>query len=584
MTRVAPLLFWLLAGLAVPAAHATTSAKINHTEVFSGETIQLQIETDQDGGEPDLTILEPLFSVTGRSESSQISMVNGAVTRKRAWTIGLRAKQEGRVTIPAISVGSERTQPITITVRPLASANDDGSEPFLVEVEVDTASPYVQQQVIYTMRIWQSMSAREASITEPAHSDILAQRLGEDRVFEQMRHNQRYRVVERRYAIFPQSSGEITLDGPEFQGMVTDPRGGGSSPFDNLLGGRGVFGRDPFGAMLGRSLQVRASGPPVTLSVKPRPASATGSHWLPAQSVRLTANLQPNAEHYKLGEPITYEIVLAAEGLTGEQLPDIPFDSVTGAGVYPDQGSTTTDATARGVLGQRVQKMALLPNAAGELTLPALELPWWNTRTNRAETATLPARTLQIVGTPATRPAAPNPAPQALTQAPPPADSAPAQIPPPTVSGSRQAWIVATVALLLWLLTLLAWWWDRRRQRAGMASAGSSPEAVTPDADARAIKQACAEDDAAATRQALLGWARERWPTQSITSLADVARQLSAEREVSQAITELDRSLYSQQRGTWDGTAFWQLLQPCLKQSAHPADESAEPVAPLYPG
>src|SRR5210317_2048083 len=104
ITRVAPLIFWLLAGLAVPAAHATTSAKINHTEVFSGETIQLQIETDQDGGEPDLTILEPLFSVTGRSESSQISMVNGAVTRKRAWTIGLRAKQEGRVTIPAISV------------------------------------------------------------------------------------------------------------------------------------------------------------------------------------------------------------------------------------------------------------------------------------------------------------------------------------------------------------------------------------------------------------------------------------------------------------------------------------------------
>ncbi|MBD4430644.1 protein BatD, partial [Xanthomonas citri pv. citri] len=50
--------------------------------------------------------------------------------------------------------------------------------------------------------------------------------------------------------------------------------------------------------------------------------------------------------------------------------------------------------------GSREEREALVPEQAGRIELPALEVVWWNTREDRLERTSLPPRTLEVAAAP----------------------------------------------------------------------------------------------------------------------------------------------------------------------------------------
>src|SRR5690606_36548827 len=97
-----------------------------------------------------------------------------------------------------------------------------------------------------------------------------------------------------------------------------------------------------------------------------------------------------------VGDPITRTITVTAEGLTGAQLPALPSFTLNDLNIYQDQAQIDDQKNNGKIISSRTETSAIVAAKAGDYTLPALTIHWWNTRTQEFETATLPASGLSV--------------------------------------------------------------------------------------------------------------------------------------------------------------------------------------------
>ena len=417
------------------------------------------------------------------------------------------------------------------------------------------------------------------------------QRLGTDREYATVRNGRRYQVIERRYAIFPQTSGALELDAPVFSGEIPDSGRKRSSPLRRFLGKDSFFGSDPFEDMLTPTRRVRVRGEPLSMDVMPRPEAANSTHWLPAQQLELKGGWQPDSGDVQVGEPVTLMLELEALGLTGAQLPDLVPEAVDGFRLYPDQAQHATETSETGVTGRLQQKVAFIPERSGELHLPAVEVLWWDTQTNQERVATLPGRTMevlqaqehfsQVAGDDASFGASVG---EVADQ-----DMPDRSILDPartaslstikTVSG-LWPWISAALATG-WLLTLFMWWWrTHRSQVAASETTSIAPKSQRAAAARKQFLSACKANDSASARQSLLAWAATHWRENPPRGLEALANRLPDE-EAREALAELNRALYKE-GNQWEGAR----LAKCLNRLPGLdviASKNTTLIPPLYP-
>lgn len=535
--------FLLLSILAGQAAAAGLFARVDRTQLSIDETLELSLESQGGAvfGKPDLQPLDDLFEVFDTRQVNQLSSSNGEARAITRWLITLRPKQTGYVIIPPLQLGDWRSEPITLLVQEsLKSSDSDQLAPIFIDASVDQESVYVQAQVILTLRIYHSVSLYDDSTLSPLQMpEALVERLGEPRTYEKTINGIRHGVIEVRYALFPQKSGELTIPAQLFSATTVT---GGSNPL--------------FGSRSGRSTQVRSPSIPLTVKAKPAdyPADAP---WLPARSLTLVEAWSPEPDQAQAGESLTRSLLLKAEGLTSTQLPAIGSAQSAELRRYPDQPNLANEVGATGLIGSREQREALIPTRSGTLQLPALEVVWWNTVEDRLERTTLDKRTLNVADNPN------------LVQ--PPAEQ-PVAIPAPVEQQLLWPWQLSTAFFALSTLVGFGLWTRARRQPAVLRALqpGPTPRSLLDD-----LRRACQANDSHATRQALDAWARQQPET-----LADMAARFVP---LSDALDGLNGALYSEAGQRWQGDALWQAIQalpPAITPSIE-QDQSALP--PLYP-
>ncbi|KAA0906842.1 protein BatD, partial [Aquicoccus porphyridii] len=117
------------------------------------------------------------------------------------------------------------------------------------------------------------------------------------------------------------------------------------------------------------------------LQVRPKPADyPADAPWMPARALSISESWSPQPEQAQVGESLTRNVLLKVEGLSGTQLPPLPLPDVQGLRRYPDQPQLADQSTDQGLIGSREEREALVPEQAGRIELPALEVVWWNTR------------------------------------------------------------------------------------------------------------------------------------------------------------------------------------------------------------
>jgi hypothetical protein len=597
------------------AVAARLQASIDRTRIAEGDTVTLSVVAPGDtAGTPDLDSLRNDFDILDQGQSTRMTIVNGHASSTREWRFILAPKHTGKLTIPSLTVDGLSSSPLGLDVVPASQAGQLGqSRPVMVEVDAEPKDPFVQGQVIYTVRLLYRVPLRQASLSDPTSDNAMIQKLGDDKHYSTYRDGQRYEVVERRYAVFPQRSGTVSIDPPILSAAVVEQRRNqGPSAPDPMFGGdpfrnfQRFFGRDPFAdmdSMFAQTRPIQVRGRQLSLNVKPQPAAAP-SPWLPAESVQISDTWAPDPPVFRVGDPVTWTIAITAQGVSASQLPDITPSVPSALKVYPDKAQTKTRAEGDDLVAMKIIKLALVPTAEGTVTLPEVRLPWWDTQINKQRYAVLPARTIKVLPPPpgvaapppAPAPAAPaTPAPAAssagtearLATSPAPG-GATSVTSGPMLAGSYWPWIAAGL-LLTWLVTTGLWL--RERGRAGgrglreRTVPGDKPPAAPPIGKIRArIERACLQGDPRGTREALIAWAAVRWPMDPPRRLEAIAQRLGG--AAGDTLRELDRQLYGSGAATWDGAAAWSRLAPVLiqtKQSTIPAAGREASLPELYP-
>ncbi|HEX7917003.1 BatD family protein, partial [Rudaea sp.] len=438
VARVVAMLFALFIGI---DAHATqVRAWLDRNSMQLGETVTLNVEVSDNAGaaQPDFNVLQQDFNLLGTQSSTSMNIVNGAASSKLLWAVGLEPKHAGALTIPALAVAGAQTQPLTLTVSPASAASGKAGDDLFLDFDVEPKSPYVQQQVRATVKLYFALNLTDGNLEDPHGDGINAHKLGQDSSYTAEVEGRRYRVLERHYALSAEKSGTATLAPLAFRGHAVNP--------------------NDVNSFFTRGRTVTASAPGVTLNVRARPANSGIDAWLPAQSLTLGADgIDANAQA-RVGEPLTLTLRLKAQGLAFEQLPELKLPKIDGADVYPDKETTVNRDDGTWQYGERTRKFAIVPNRAGALTLPALSLAWWDVAHDRAASADVAAQTVNVAADAGASSAAAAPAAANSTniQTATPTAALPSGLEPGR--GIGFTWrLLALGAVALWLLTVAAW-------------------------------------------------------------------------------------------------------------------------------
>ena len=146
----------LFLGLTTSAviAQGTVTATVDRNQITEFDLLTLTLRVTGDNtSEPDSSPLERNFEIVGQQsqQNSSISIINGQQSRRSYvdHVFTLRPKTMGRLSIPSLTVGTEQTSPIPISVVAQSQAAKDRMQQILFfETLVSEPVVYVQGQLI----------------------------------------------------------------------------------------------------------------------------------------------------------------------------------------------------------------------------------------------------------------------------------------------------------------------------------------------------------------------------------------------------------------------------------------------------
>ena len=544
---------WLACVLALLAcmaqAQGATRAWLDRDRIAPGESVVLSVESDQ--GLPDTAPLQRDFDVRVAGRDARMDASGGSVRMHVTLRLRLTPRRTGVLQVPPLRVGAETTPALSVEVAATALSPSPAASPATVgprgELSIesipDDATPYAQQAVGWTVRLYSALPIMSGRLDQPVSDGASLQRVGDDVQVQREIGGRRYTVVERRYLLVPDRSGVLRVPGATFEGRAV------ANFFEEL------FGRQ------GDTLATRA--PVRTLRVRPIPANAP-QPWLPLHGLALRYVATPQALAANAAGTVTIE--LSADGASAAQLPTLELPASAGVQVFAEPATTREDAGRGRPRTVLTRSFALVPTRSGAVELPGLRIGWWDVVADRARTTALPPLRWEVA------PAA------GLPAAPPEASASPAT-PTPARGGDAgvpRGWLLATVGFALaWLLTLL-WALSRRAPRPAASTTAGRPGVAAKTGDHHALRRALDTGDLGDVLDALRAQA-----TPPVDTIDALLARLDDPRQA-EAVRIAQRARF----GNGDGVAARRALREAFAHGPRwcaPERVEASLLPPLYP-
>jgi len=357
---------------ALAQADVTFTASVDRTTITSDDLLTLQLTLAgafHSSNQPQIPPLEG-FAVVGTNQSSQFSMVNGAVSSQVVFTYRLQPTKTGALTIPAIpiQVGDQtyQTDPITIEVtqgaapqigQPTTEAPADTTAPgelagrdLYAEADVDNPAPLVGQQIVYRFRLYQAVNLfNQPSLDWPDFTGFLNYDLSPNNQYYQQVAGRQYLVTEVRRALFPTAPGDVTLD----PATLTIP-----------------------GDFFNRAIQLQTDA--VAVDVRPLPGRAPEDFAGAVGQFEIEAGVEPSES--RVNEPVTLFVRVSGTGNV-DMLPDPTAgveDMLAGWRVYDPQVTTDVSQDGDFIRGEKRFERPLVPKTEGDLTIPSFGLTFFD--------------------------------------------------------------------------------------------------------------------------------------------------------------------------------------------------------------
>lgn len=373
-------------------AFAFVKARTDEVSISETEVFQLEIQTDQDiQSELDLTPLQSDFKIVGRGSSQSYHFDGKNHISQNSLILNLMPKRTGILTIPELTLGKEKTNALQIEVRPNSNTLQMQNEnAVIIEAKPLSNTTYQGAGLVYRVKVFERIGLIKGAFQPPFLENAQIFPLGSYDLAQEQKDGALYQVLTQDYIIFPEKSGDnLTIEPAKFQGYYQK-----KVSTEQLL----PFGfTDSFIYQPRSSIQKEFSvtAKPVQINVLPQPENTKNYWWLPSTNVRLSEEW--NQENLKVGEPITRQITLNADGVLGRMLPNLSFTNTKDFKVYPEEAQKKERVDANGnLVGSEIQSFAFIPLHAGQVTLPALSVSWFDVNAGQMKKTTLPAKTFTI--------------------------------------------------------------------------------------------------------------------------------------------------------------------------------------------
>ena len=559
-------LWALLVGLLLALVSATAlasdlTASVDRTQVGQGESLTLTLRYEgQALGDPDFSDLSRDFEILSTQRQSHLSLGTGSNSSSTEWRLTLMPRGPGQRVIPSFRFKGEISDAFAITVSD-TPPKVDGRQPLFVETERDRDTAHEGEQVLLTLRLHSALPLASLGAPELEVAGARVVRVHENQ-YQRTVEGVNYTVVEITYALFAEKPGRLAIPALRFSGEVPDRR----DPFGTFGGSLFSQGRKP----------VTVSSSPRVLDVEPRPSHIPAEAWLPSKGLSIAQRWSREPDQWVVGEPVTRSLIISAQGLEGSRLPSLQPAAGDGYKVYPDQPRVEDDTSATGVIGTRIESVAIVPTRPGTLTLPEVRLSWWDTVSGKTRETRLAPVTVEV----AAAPSSPDTVPPAA-----PSGAGPADTAAPSAGVSPWIpWLALSnlISLVLAVLFAILWW----RRRPGDLTAAPGVDSGASAADSQAEQAAfhrvrdCPKGQLAELRAAILQWARLHGGNHQLKTLDDVVT-LTGEKALARHFSDLDNHLYGGRAGAPDQAAIVELLARARQRRQTRADNSVLP--PLYP-
>ena len=575
------------------------SAALDKTTVAENEIVKLTVRADfsDTGSGPDLSGLKRDFEVLSKSQNSQFSFNLGTNQALSFWVVSLKPKAVGNFQIPPIPVGDLASEPLYLEVKPARQMMDNNGNPLvMMQFKTDELQPYVQQQVILTLELYSAATLQNAQVSTPNHPNLLIERLSDDQIRYEEINGTSYQVLTREYIAFPQRSGPLELANQTVEGTL------------NTQSGRRI---------------VNVKSAPLTLDVLPIPASYGNTNWLPSNAVAVKSQINSTLSDPRVGDTLNWNISISAQGVLGEQLPTLSFDSTRAYKLYPTSPNFSSNKSSAGVMGRESIDIEVVPTEAGTLTLPPVTVTYWDPTDRSIKTVTANANTIDIAplpnagttasGSSATpvQPSSNEPIDQVTSSAPaqpqsvapislaktakPETNDTPLSQPAPLEvvleeqqTGNSWVKVIAAGLISVGLIGLVsALLWKRFKRPANNENVVPTLQEFAPlssNDEQSAFEQllmGCRANDLSTLRLNLLEWARHRWGDNTIRGVEDIKR-LANNPRLTQLLMEAELVMYSEAASsTWNGQSLADVLEEYATGNAKPSQASQ--LKTLYP-
>lgn len=391
----------------VISVHASMAAElraiVDTPQIAYGETIDLRLQYDgNDSGslQPDLSVLQKDFTIYSTSSSMNTSIINGVASQKREWLITLLPKNEGKLTIPSVKAGSYESLPIDIEVLSADkvvqqqntenSAGDVDLPIFGVDLQVDNDNPYVEQEItaVLTISDNRNLQLTGEPLFENADNWVIKS-VGRP----QKRQKDGINTIRFFYALSAKKSGMISLPQAVAEGYYITYD---NSPQRSIGGGLLQFFDMDMTGLLGVQKPVLIKSKPQNINIKPIPTGLDAESWVPAEALTVTAEWIDKNPKFKVGETVTREVAVTALGIAENQLPQIDFMSDAQWKQYPDKPQYTSAVHDNRIISQESIRVVYIPQKSGKQRIPEIKVPWFNVKTHKIETATVPSEEVDV--------------------------------------------------------------------------------------------------------------------------------------------------------------------------------------------
>lgn len=565
----------MVTGLNVFAGNLTAS--VDRDTLGLEETFTLVLRYDEQiNATPDYELLQKDFDILNTQSGTQMSIINGSMEASTEWKIALAPKRIGKLLIPSFNIDGAVSDAIEITIEGKSRKPKDSDTNVSVEMETSVDAAYVQQQIIVTLRLYTTVGLSGIELQPMQVKDALVVQLDEKQ-YQTKINNRPGAVVETRYAIFPQQSGELIIPSMLYQVSVNQ-------------GGRDIWDRF-YGNNKNNILRLRTDEQ--RINVLPAPASAAGNSWMPAKSLELSEHWSTDINALKVGEPVTRTITIKADSLTAGQITPLDVSNIDGVTFYKDQAQTDDQKSPNGVVGTRTETIAIVPTKEGTFTLPQTEVRWWNTHSQMMETAYLNAVTLKVGSGVASQPATGS---NAIASADENNTEEPVDSSAATGANTNQlqiqqvekipAWLYITNIISLLIAAFFAFkFLQQRRANESTSNTHNNVLRTQQETETNAwseVKRQLADKSLTRLRKAIIEWAKIYWRSPELNGLKTVAER-AGNTELTDELRKLDEAIFSNQNAVPDLDKLLQILANLRREKQKNNSEDLT-LKSLYPG